>query len=202
LNWNDHKVKFKTDTVAINLDLKYVIPGDINRSHSSQVVVNNQIQVNSINENRIKSFAVNTTNTAVPVIDVNLNNLTVVSNTIEIPISINTNGADVGGVQFEFIFDPNKIKFEEILSSVPNTWYVFANSKSGKVKFGALDQNKNPINGTNIPFKLKFSTIGNGIDILTSVKVSPTMDASDSKGKQLGINLNTTQIKLTGYNNF
>jgi len=49
---------------------------------------------------------------------------------------------------------------------------------------------------------LKFSTIGSGVDILTSVKVSPTMDASSSNGTQLGIELNTTQIKLTGYNNF
>jgi hypothetical protein len=49
---------------------------------------------------------------------------------------------------------------------------------------------------------LRFSTIGDGVNILTSVKVSPTMDASDSKGVQLGINLNSTQIKLTGYNNF
>jgi hypothetical protein len=49
---------------------------------------------------------------------------------------------------------------------------------------------------------VRFSTIGNGVDILTSVKVSPTMDASDSKGVQLGINLNSTQIKLTGYKNF
>jgi hypothetical protein len=68
---------------------------------------------------------------------------------------------------FEFEFDPSKIKFEEIASDIPNTWYVFANSKSGKVKFGALDQGKNPINGNSIPFKLKFSTIGNGVDILT-----------------------------------
>jgi hypothetical protein len=28
------------------------------------------------------------------------------------------------------------------------------------------------------------------------------MDAADSKGNQLGISLNSTQIKLTGYNNF
>jgi len=28
------------------------------------------------------------------------------------------------------------------------------------------------------------------------------MDAADIKGNQLGINLNSTQIKLTGYNNF
>jgi hypothetical protein len=58
------------------------------------------------------------------------------------------------------------------------------------------------INGSSTPFKLRFSTIGDGVNILTSVKVSPTMDASDSKGVQLGINLNSTQIKLTGYNNF
>ena len=80
---------------------------------------------------------------------------------------------------------------------------IFANSKSGKVKFGAIDQNnKTPVNGSIVPFKLKFSTIGQGVDILTSVKVSPVMDASASNGTQLGINLNTTQIKLTGYNNF
>ena len=80
---------------------------------------------------------------------------------------------------------------------------LFVKSVSGKVKFGAIDQNsKTPIHGTNIPFKLRFSTIGNGVDILTSVKVSPTMDASDSKGVQLGINLSSTQIKLTGYKNF
>jgi hypothetical protein len=147
------------------------------------------------------SSFINTPNN-VSSINVNLSNLTILSNNIEIPISIDTKGNNVGGLQFEFTFDPNKIKFEELLSSVPNTWYVFANSKSGKVKFGALDQSKNPINGNNIPFKLKFSTIGNGIDILTSIKVSSTMDASDSEGKQLGINLNTTQIKLTGYKNF
>jgi hypothetical protein len=49
---------------------------------------------------------------------------------------------------------------------------------------------------------LKFTSIGDGVDILTSIKVSPTMDANDSKGNQLGINLNTDKIKLTGYNNF
>ena len=220
-NWNTityPKTYVKTGLIGSNtvLELKYLLWGDVNRSHSSQVVnIDNSgssyVQTNAINSlksnSAFKLMSLDPSsfiNTPYDVssINVNLSNLTVTSNTIEIPISINTNGADVGGVQFEFIFDPNKIKFEEILSSVPNTWYVFANSKLGKVKFGALDQNKNPINGTNIPFKLKFSTIGNGIDILSSIKVSPTMDASDSKGKQLGINLNTTQIKLTGYNNF
>ena len=102
----------------------------------------------------------------------------------------------------DYNFDPTKIKFEELKSELPNSWYVFVNSKDGKVKFGAIDQNKMSINGSSTPFKLRFSTIGDGVNILTSVKVSPTMDASDSKGVQLGINLNSTQIKLTGYNNF
>ena len=88
-------------------------------------------------------------------------------------------------------------------SNVPNSWFIFANAKNGIVKFGALEQNSK-IGATGIltPFKLKFSTIGDGVDILTSVKVSSTMDASSFNGTQLGINLNKTQIKLTGYNNF
>jgi hypothetical protein len=136
-------------------------------------------------------------------IDVNLSNQTVTSNVIEIPVNIDTKGNSVGGLQLEFIYDPNKIKFEELASTLPSSWYVFANSKNGVVKFGALDQNNsNPIKGTNMPFKLKFSTIGNGVDVLTSLKVSQTMDAADNKGNQLGVVLNMTNIKLTGYNNF
>jgi hypothetical protein len=136
-------------------------------------------------------------------IEVNLNNLTVTSNTIEIPVSVDTKGASVSGLQFEFTYDPAKIKFEELLTNVPNTWYVFANSKNGRVKFGALDKNNSEsITGVKIPFKLKFSTVGQGVDIITSVRVSQLMDASDSKGNQLSISLNSTQIKLTGYNNF
>lgn len=220
-NWNTityPKTYVKTGLIGSNtvLELKYLLWGDVNRSHSSQVVnIDNSgssyVQTNAINSlNTNKAFTLMSLNSSsfintphdVSSINVNLLNLTITSNAIEVPINVDTKGAEVSGLQFEFIFDSNKIKFEELLSSVPNTWYVFANSKSGRVKFGALDQNKNPINGTNIPFKLKFSAIGNGVDILTSIKVSPTMDASDSKGKQLGINLNTTQIKLTGYNNF
>jgi hypothetical protein len=95
------------------------------------------------------------------------------------------------------------VEFDELSTNVPNTWYVFSNSKDGKVKFGALDKdNKTSIIGSRVPFSLKFSTIGNGLDILTLIKVSPTMDVSSSNGTQLGIKLNTTQIKLTGYNKF
>lgn len=220
-NWKDityPKTYVKTGLIGSNVvvDLKYLVWGDVNRSHSSQVVTMNNNEnlvvtnaVNSLNSNKtFKTLASQSTsfiNTPinVPSIDANLSNLTVTSNTIEIPINIVSNGNDVGGLQFEFLYDNTKLKFEELMSSVPNTWYIFANSVDGRVKFGAIDQNnKTSINGNTTPFKLKFSTIGNGVDILTSVKVSPTMDASSSKGTQLGINLNTTQIKLTGYKNF
>jgi hypothetical protein len=219
-NWKNisyPKTYVKTGLVGTNeiLDLKYLLWGDVNRSHSSQVVTSSN-GVSTVQTNAVNSLSTNTafktmatqstsfinTPNDISSIDVNLSNVTVTSNNVEIPVSINTNGISVGGLQFEFQYDPSKIKFEELKSEVPNSWYVFVNSKDGKVKFGAIDQNNKPINGTNIPFKLKFSTIGDGVNILTSVKVSPTMDASDSKGVQLGINLNSTQIKLTGYNNF
>jgi hypothetical protein len=205
LDWTSHKVKFKTDTTAINLDLKYVIPGDINRSHSSQVVMNGQIQSNSVTENRIKSFAtaVNTVNTATPVIEVSLNNTTVTSNSIEIPFTTDALGNKISALQFEVVYDPTKIKFEEIKSFLPNTWFVFANSTEGKVRFGAIDKDlKSPYGGIAVPFTLKFSSIGAGVDLNTKIKVTSNLDASDDKGTQLGINLNTTTIKLTGYNNF
>ena len=221
-NWKDityPKTYVKTGVLGTNeiLDLKYLLWGDVNRSHSSQVVTSlngtSTIQTNAVNSLTTNTAFVtmatnntgfiNTSTGDVSSIDVNLSNITVTSNNVEIPVTLNTNGISVGGLQFQFQYDPSKIIFEELKSELPNSWYVFVNSKDGKVKFGAIDQNnKTPINGNSIPFKLRFSTIGNGVDILTSVKMSPIMDASDSKGVQLGINLNSTQIKLTGYNNF
>jgi len=220
-NWKDitfPKTLVKTGILGTNeiVDLKYLLWGDVNRSHSSQVVTSSNgtstVQTNAVNSlmsntafmvmsTQAASF-INTPND-VSSIDVNLSNITVTSNNVEIPVSLDTKGVSVGGLQLEFQFDPTKIKFEELKSEVPNTWYLFVNSKDGKVKFGAIDQNnRTPINGIRTPFRLRFSTIGEGVNIITSVKVSPTMDASDSKGVQLGINLNSTQIKLTGYNNF
>ena len=225
-NWNTityPKTIFRTGTLGTNaiLDLKYLLWGDVNRSHSSQVVTTSNgsstVQTNAVpslvtntsftNETSVKSMSSTgpfiNTDFAYTSIDVNLSNQTVTSNIIEIPVNIDTKGNSVGGLQLEFAYDPNKIKFEEMTSNVPNSWFIFANAKNGVVKFGALDQNNTtPIKGTNTPFKLKFSTIGDGVDVLTSLKVSPTMDAADNKGNQLGVTLNTTNIKLTGYNNF
>lgn len=194
-------VIFKTGQIGdyLPLNLKYLLWGDVNRSHSSQVVRDNNTIVNSANS-MIRSSSVVT---SAP-IDVSLNNLVVTSNTVSIPVLVNTGSTELSALQFEFQYDPAKIKFEELSLGLPNTWYTFVNSKSGKVKFGALDKSMtaSPIKGELTPFTLKFSTLVPGVDILTSVKITKTMDASDTNGNQVGINLNTTSIKLTGYNNF
>ena len=205
------KVTFTTGALGSNqiLNLRYLLWGDVNRSHSSQVVVVNN-GASAVATNAKASMLTNTafrtmnsTVSAPTSIDVNLSNVTVTSNDIVIPIAVNTKGASLGGLQFQFNYDPTKLKFNEVKSDLPANWYVFANAKSGIIKFGALDQSlKTPITTNTIPFRLRFTAIGSGVDILTSIRVSPTMDANDSKGNQLGINLNTDRIKLTGYNNF
>lgn len=204
-----------TPGTPLTINIKYVLPGDINRSHSSQVVINGAVATNAVaslkksianklyaagpNANRTEVFINTPQNVAS--IDVSLKNTTVTSNTIEIPVNIT--GNDISALQFEFKYDASKIKFESIKSELPADWYVFANSITGQVKFGAIDQKlQTPISGTSIPFKLKFTALQNGLDINTLIKVTPAIDAANSKGAQLGINLNTDTIKLTGYNNF
>jgi hypothetical protein len=194
------------------IQIKYVLPGDVNRSHSSQVVVNGGVRTNamvSLNKSTANKNMMNRTtgfiNTpqSVSSIDVNIKNVTVTSNIIDIPVVINTNGNKVSALQFEFAYDPNKIKFEAMISELPADWYVFANSVTGKVKFGAIDQKlKTPITGDVTPFKLKFSTLVNGLNINSFIKITSATDAASTSGSQLGINLNTETIKLTGYNNF
>lgn len=214
---------FKTESLGTNavLNLKYLLWGDVNRSHSSQVISSTNgtavVKTNAIPSLQTNTTFAESTNrtaatsegpyintpTAYNSIDISIPNITVTSNSFEIPISIDTKSNKVIGVQLEFNYNSSLVKFEDLASSVPNGWYIFANTKDGVVKFGALDQNKQEsLIGVVTPFKLKFSTIGSGVDVATSVKISSTMDASDSNGNQLGINLNTAQIKITGYNNF
>jgi hypothetical protein len=136
-------------------------------------------------------------------IDVTIKSQTITSNTIEIPIALDTKMLAVSALQFEFEYDATKLKFESITNELPNTWYTFVNNKDGKIKFGSIDKDvKNPITGNLVPFKLRFSSINNGSDLNTFIKVSPVMDASSKTGYQLGINLNTESIRLLGINLF
>jgi len=210
-NWKNIEnsyVTFRTGLIGQNkpLRLKFLIPGDINRSHSSQIVINGAIATNAAVSLKTNSTANKTLNRTVATsnIAVSLANQTLTSNTIEIPIKVNTNGNKLSGLQFEFRYNPASIKFEEIMNQMPNTWYAFAdNTKPGVIRFGALDKALNSsVTGEIVPFKLKFSAITNGLDMNTLIKVSPVMDAASSTGAQLGITLNSDTIKITGYNNF
>ena len=211
-NWNDasNVVYFKTSEIGKNLPLKlkYVLEGDINRSHSSQVIIGSTIATNavpSLRKNLGSPQANMLINTKQPIqsINVSIKSQTIQSNSIEIPITLDTKSLAVSALQFEFEYDATKLKFESITNELPNTWYTFVNKKEGKIKFGSIDKDvKNPITGTLVPFKLKFSSINNGSDLNTFIKVSPVMDASSKTGYQLGINLNTESIRLLGINLF
>ena len=217
-NWKDvytnnkSKAWIKTSSINQNINLKYLLTGDVNRSHSSQVIRNGSIVTlasvslyNNLLTNKsatLKGGFINTIKNITP-IDVNLNNVTVTSNNIEIPFNVVATGTNVAGLQFEVTYDASKLKFDEIKTQLPNTWFVFIYPNIGKIKFGAVDKElKSPITNTITPFTLKFSTLQSGLDIASQIKVTQSMDASDDNGNQLGINLNTTTIKLTGYNNF
>lgn len=193
--------------------IKYLFRGDVNRSHSSQVIQGGQVKTNaiaSLNKSLFKlaqngpvmNTVINPSQTAVANVDVNITNLTVTSNSIEIPVTISS-GTDISALQFEFAYDASKLKFENVVSNVPNTWYTFASADNGKVKFGALDQTlKTYITGNSTPFKVKFTALQNGLDINSFVKITQAVDAADKNGAQMNVNLNTDKIKLTGYNNF
>ena len=210
---------FTTGTLGTNaqLNLKYLLWGDVNRSHSSQVVTFNGTSSSVVQTNAVNSLGYNESFSTqslkmssqteslaeTKTLDVSFSNMTVTSNTIEVPVTIDTKGADLAGLQFEFRYDPTKLKFEELLVNLPNTWYTFVNKTTGRVKFGALDrQGDASIKGASVPFKVKFSTLQNGLDIFTVIRVSPVMDASEKNGMQMNINLNSDRIKLVGYNNF
>ena len=211
-NWTEagKVVYFKTQEIGKNLPLKlkYVLEGDINRSHSSQVIRGNTIASNaipSLKKNLGSPQANLLINSTQPIqsIDVTIKSQTIQSNNIEIPIALDTKSLAVSALQFEFEYDATKLKFESLTNDLPNTWYTFVNNKDGKIKFGSIDKDvKTPINGTLVPFKLKFSSINNGSDLNTFIKVSPVMDASSKTGYQLGINFNSDSIRLLGINLF
>ena len=178
------------------LKLNYLLIGDINRNLSSPVVRNSEIATNSV-----RAFI----NTPAQLADINisLKNITVTSNSIEIPVSVNTNGTNVSALQMEFKYDATKIKFEEMKTNVPEGWYVFANNQTGRIKFGALDKDlKKPFTGEVIPFRLRFTALQNGLTINSFIEVTDVVDAAASNGAQVGVNLNTDIIKLTGIKNF
>ena len=188
-------VQLQTGTVDQNVTVKYVLRGDVNLSHSSLVTAAAQ-QAAAFTMGR---FIVPGASS----IDVSLNNVIVTGNTLSIPFTVDTKTLKLSGLQFEVKYDPTKVKFEKLEVNTPS-WISFVNDDKGVIRFGALDRDfKNFMSGAAlVPFKLHFSSIQAGVDLNSSVQIYPTMDAADDKGKQVGINFNTTSIKLIGANFF
>jgi hypothetical protein len=181
-------IYFKTGTLVKNLDINFLIAGDINRSHSSQVVRENTIQSFSYSKDPV---------------NVSLTNAIIESDNISIPFNIDAQNSSVCGLQFEIIYDESKLVLDKVEANTNAGWLNFFTNANGKLKFGGLDKTlKNPLTNKSTPYIVKFKTKESGVNINSSIAITNNVDASDNKGNQLGVNLNTSNIRLIGINNF
>lgn len=172
-------------TNLTNVDIKYFILGDVDRTHSSPVY--------DANGNLVAAAKY------IGTMDVSIPNVTVPNGqAMYANFNINTNGINNDGLQFEMKYDPSKVKFEEIVSNIQGPWlqYLTHDDANGIIRFGGMNNQKaGSLLGNSTPFKLKFSPIGNG-DILTNVYVRRLMDASDKDGDHFNINMASDYVVL------
>lgn len=190
-NWPSYinGVTFVYDSVGTtnltNVDIKYFVLGDVDRTHSSPVYDGNGNLVAAAKY--IGTMDVNVPNVTVP------NGQAMYAN-----FNINTNGINNDGLQFEMKYDPNKVKFEEIVSNIQGPWlqYLTHDDANGIIRFGGMNNQKaGSLLGNYTPFKLKFSPVGNA-DVQTNVYVRRLMDASDREGDHFNINLASDYVVL------
>jgi len=169
-----------------NVDIKYFILGDVDRTHSSPVYNANGDLV--ARANYIGNMDVTIPNVTAPV-----------GQAMYANFNINTNGIKNDGLQFEMKYDPTKVKFEEIISNIQGPWlqYLTHDDVNGIIRFGGMNnQTLGSLTGNVTPFKLKFSPIGNN-EIMTNVYVRRLMDASDRNGDHFNINLMSDYVILS-----
>jgi hypothetical protein len=173
-------------TANLVVNLKYAIVGDVNRSHSSPVFDANNQEVVAFNT--IGNLNVNIPNTFANV-----------GEPLYVPMNVSTNGLQNASLQFEMTYDRTKVKFEEIVSNIQGPWlqYVNHDAQTGTIRFGGMNnQNTGYITGNYMPFKLKFSPIGNN-DITSYIKVRKLMDAGDQNGDKFNIVLQSDVVALS-----
>ena len=172
-------------TVNLSLDIKYFVLGDVDRSSSSPVYdANNNLIVGA--------RYIGTMDVKIPDTYAGLNQ------PLYVPFNVSTNGVDNKGLQFEMKYDPSKVRFEDIVSNIQGPWlqYVTHDATTGVIRFGGMNnQTAGALNGDVMPFKLKFSPIGN-VDVTTYVYVRKLMDASDKEGDHFDIQLSSDRIVL------
>ena len=172
-------------TVNLSLDIKYFVLGDVDRSSSSPVYDDNGNLI-------VGARYIGTMGVQIPDTYAGLNQ------PLYVPFNVSTNGIDNKGLQFEMRYDPSKVRFEDIVSNIQGPWlqYVTHDATSGIIRFGGMNnQTVGALNGDVMPFKLKFSPIGNA-DVTTYVYVRKLMDASDKEGDHFDIQLASDRIVL------
>jgi hypothetical protein len=172
-------------TVNLSLDIKYFVLGDVDRSSSSPVYDDNGNLI-------VGARYIGTMGVQIPDTYAGLNQ------PLYVPFNVSTNGIDNKGLQFEMRYDPSKVRFEDIVSNIQGPWlqYVTHDATNGIIRFGGMNnQTVGALNGNVMPFKLKFSPIGNA-DVTTYVYVRKLMDASDKEGDHFDIQLASDRIVL------
>lgn len=195
--WNDWPnyltaYNYITDSIGTtnltNVDIKYFILGDVDRTHSSPVY-------NSSGQLVTKAIFKGDLDVDIP------NTMASVGQPVWVPFNINTNGDENYGLQFEMKYDKTKVKFEEIVSNFnggPWLQYVTHDEAAGTIRFGGMNnQMKEGLIGSATPFKLKFSSIGNN-DVVANLYVRNIMDASDKNGDHLNIDF-TSHVSTISY---
>jgi hypothetical protein len=173
-----------TSNLVVNL--KYAIVGDVNRSHSSPIFDANNQEIVAYN-------TIGNLNVDIP------NTFANVGEPLYVPMNVSTNGLQNASLQFEMTYDRTKVKFEEIVSNIQGPWlqYVNHDAQTGTIRFGGMNnQNTGYITGNYMPFKLKFSPIGNN-DITSYIRVRKLMDAGDQNGDRFNIVLQSDVVALS-----
>ena len=182
--WTNHSTAYNyvVDSVGTanltNIDIKYFVLGDVDRTYSSPVYNSSGVLVaKAVYKGKL---------------DVEIPNTSSLGQPMYVPFNINTNGDQNYGLQFEMKYDKTKVKFDEIVSNFnggPWLQYVTHDEAAGTIRFGGMNnQTTGALVGSHTPFKIKFSPIGN-VDVSTNIYVRKLMDASDNNGDHLEINL-------------
>lgn len=168
-----------------NIDIKYYILGDVDRSHSSPVI-NSQGQVIG-GVSYKNNFTVDIPNTTVSA-----------GQPMFVPFNVSMT-AKTAAIQFEMKYNPKEVKFEEIVTNVNGPWlqYVTNDATNGIVRFGGINnQTSGYLEGQAVPFKLKFSPLDPTKDVSTFVQIRKLMDAANVNGDKMTIAVNTQNIEL------
>jgi Secretion system C-terminal sorting domain len=168
----------------INIDIKYYILGDVDRSHGSPVM-NAQGQVVGVAYKN--KFSVDIPNTSVSA-----------GQPMFLPFNVSMT-APTAALQFEVKYNPKEVKFEEAVTNVNGPWlqYVTNDAINGVVRFGGINnQSTGFLDVQAMPFKLKFSPLDPSKDVSTFIQIRQLMDASNINGDKMTIDVKTQNIQL------